>query len=98
MTDIGMMNHIDYIMSFGYTYEQAKNDIYTMGWTEGRENLYAKSDSQVITEMLEMLQNMYNTNQCGPSAWVEIDCYLDASYREVSNIDDAEYVNFIIYC
>ena len=83
----------------GLTPQQSLDEIHTyMGWTEGRENLYAKSDSQVITEMLEMLQNMYNTNQCGPSAWVEVDCYLDMSYHKVANIDDAEYVNFIIYC
>ena len=96
MTEVGMQNHIDYIMGMGYSYEEAKNDIYTMGWYDSTASLYTKSNDQVIQEILDMLKDdhdLYNR----PSAWIEIKGYLDKLHNPVSSIDDAEYVLFIIY-
>ena len=96
MTEVGMQNHIHYIMGMGYSYEEAKNDIYTMGWYDSTASLYTKSNDQVIQEILDMLKDdhdLYNR----PSAWIEIKGYLDKLHNPVSSIDDAEYVLFIIY-
>lgn len=92
MGEVGVQNHIDYIMSMGYSYEEAKNDIYTMGWYTITRSLYENNNEWQINSSLEAIGNLNR-----PSAWMEVQCYLDASYNEVSDIDDAEYVRFIIY-
>ena len=92
MKEVGVQNHIDYIMGMGYSYEEAKNDIYTMGWYTITRSLYENNNEWQINSSLEAIGNLNR-----PSAWMEVQCYLDASYNEVSNIDDAEYVRFIIY-
>jgi len=104
MGEIGMQNAVDAVMAAGYSREEAFDSIYGtgafqgmgMGWWTATQSLYVKSNDQLIQELLEALKTDHNTGHT--IAWVEVDCYVkDVTWEEVSNIDDADYVRFIIY-
>lgn len=81
----------------GLTPQQSLDEIHTyMGWTENRENLYVKSNEQVINELLDFLRTLHTQYQ-RDSAWIEVSYYYDAHYNKVNNIEQAEYVVFILY-
>lgn len=104
MGEIGMQNAVDAVMAAGYSREEAFDSIYGtgafqgmgMGWYTSTYSLYANNNEWHINDWLNSLKNQHNQYNV-QYAWVEIQCYLDASYNEVSNIDDAEYVRFITY-
>lgn len=97
MGEVGMIDAVTEGMNAGLTYQESLDEIHTyMGWWTATQSLYVKSNDQLIQELLEALKTDYNSGH--PSAWVEIDCYVkDVTWEEVSNIDDADYVRFIIY-
>ncbi len=97
MGEVGMIDAVTEGMNAGLTYQESLDEIHTyMGWWTATQSLYVKSNDQLIQELLEALKTDYNSGH--PSAWVEVDCYVkDVTWEEVSNIDDADYVRFIIY-
>ena len=104
MGEVGMQNAVDAVMAAGYSREEAFDSIYGtgafqgmgMGWYTNTYSLYANNNEWQINNFLESLRNQHNQNNV-QYAWMEIQCYLDASYNEVSSIDEAEYVRFITY-
>ena len=97
MGEVGMIDAVTEGMNAGLTRQESLDEIHTyMGWHTNTCSLYVNSSDWHINDFLNSLRiehDQYNR----PSAWIEIQCYLDAGYNEVSNIDDAEYVRFIIY-
>ena len=99
-----MQNAVDAVMAAGYSREEAFDSIYGtgafqgmgMGWYTITRSLYENNNAWQINSTMESLRNQHNQNNI-QYAWMEVQCYLDASYNEVSSIDDAEYVRFIIY-
>ena len=104
MGEVGMQNAVDAVMAAGYSREEAFDSIYGtgafqgmgMGWYTITRSLYENNNAWQINSTMESLRNQHNQNNI-QYAWMEVQCYLDASYNEVSSIDDAEYVRFIIY-
>ena len=104
MGEVGMQNAVDAVMAAGYSREEAFDSIYGtgafqgmgMGWYTITRSLYENNNAWQINSTMESLRNQHNQNNI-QYAWMEVQCYLDASYNEVSSIDDAEYVRFITY-
>lgn len=93
MGEVGMIDAVTEGMNAGLTRQESLDEIHTyMGWYTITRSLYENNNEWQINSSLEAIGNLNR-----PSAWMEVQCYLDASYNEVSNIDDAEYVRFIIY-
>ena len=98
MGEVGMIDAVTEGMNAGLTRQESLDEIHTyMGWYTGTCSLYENNNEWHINDQLSFLK-MQHDQYGRPSAWIEIQCYLDASYNEVSSIDDAEYVRFIIYC
>ena len=96
MGEIGMQNTVDALMGVGLSRDEAMAEIHSGGWYTITRSLYENNNDWQINSTMESLTNQHNQNNI-QYAWMEVQCYLNASYNEVSNIDDAEYVRFIIY-
>ena len=104
MGEVGMQNAVDAVMAAGYSREEAFDSIYGtgafqgmgMGWYTGTCSLYENNNEWHINDQLSFLKMQHDQNNI-QYAWMEVQCYLDSSYNEVSNIDDAEYVRFGTY-
>ncbi len=93
MGEVGMIDAVTEGMNAGLTRQESLDEIHTyMGWYTITRSLYDNNNEWQINSSLEAIGNLNR-----PSAWMEVQCYLDASYNEVSDIDSAEYVRFIIY-
>ena len=93
MGEVGKTDLVTAIMNTGASRDAALNEIHTyVGWYTNTYSLYEHDNEWQINNFLDAIKDLNR-----PSAWMEVQCYLDASYNEVSSIDDAEYVRFITY-
>ena len=98
MGEVGMIDAVTEGMNAGLTRQESLDEIHTyMGWYTSTYSLYENNNDWHINDWLNSLRGQHDKYN-RPSARCEVQCYLDASYNEVSSIDDAEYVRFIIYC
>ena len=92
MDEVGKTDLVTAIMNTGASRDAALNEIHTyVGWYTNTYSLYEHDNEWQINNFLDAIKDLNR-----PSAWIEVQCYLDASYNEVP-IDDAEYVRFITY-
>ena len=91
-----MQNTVDALTGVGLSRDEALAEVHSGGWYESTASLYTKSNDQLVQEFLEMLKSdhdQYNVQY----AWVEVKEYLDNVHNPVLNINEAEYVRFVVY-